>query len=76
MNKKIWKRFEELERMIDEIELTKSTKQEKALAGMTMDGLQYKLETVTHIDKKILLQWEMQVEDLLSKVVDNNSVYY
>ena len=74
MNKKVWQRFEELAIAIDDIEKTKQTKQEKTILAVINDS--YETEEKTYIDNNLLLQWEIQVEDLFTKVVDKESIYY
>ena len=74
MNKIIWKRFEELENVIEEIEATKVNKRELTVFATMGDG--HETEMVTYIDDTLLLQWRLQVEDLLSQITNEQSVYY
>ncbi len=75
MNKKIWQRFEELENLITDIEATKVEKQKEILYGLYAANSS-KIVTVPYIDSDLFLQWVLQVEDLLIKVVDRESIYY
>ena len=73
MNKKIWQRFEELEKEIKTIENTQKEEQEQTIS---FNGSPTKSYSVTVINSDLTLRWKIQVKDLIIKLVTKKSVYY
>ncbi len=74
MNKKIWKRFEELENTIKSIETTKKIVHERTIRAHMFDT--HETEEISRIDSSEIITWCIQVKDLLKKIVNTDSIYY